>query len=24
MAHYGMEIYNNNIMQSIYTNPEVR
>jgi hypothetical protein len=25
MAHYGMEIYNNNIiMPSIYTNPEVR
>jgi hypothetical protein len=23
MAHYGMEIYNNNIMPSIYTNPEV-
>jgi hypothetical protein len=24
MAHYGMEIYNNNIMSSIYTNPQVR
>jgi hypothetical protein len=24
MAHYGMEIYNNNIMPSIYTNSEVR
>jgi hypothetical protein len=24
MTHYGMEIYNNNIMPSIYTNPEVR
>jgi hypothetical protein len=24
MAHYGMKIYNNNIMPSIYTNPEVR
>jgi hypothetical protein len=24
MAHYGMKIYNNNIIPSIYTNPEVR
>jgi hypothetical protein len=24
MAHYGMEMYNNNIMPSIYINPEVR
>jgi hypothetical protein len=24
MAHYGMEIYNKNIMPSIYTNPVVR
>jgi hypothetical protein len=24
MIHYGMEVYNNIIMPSIYTNPELR